>query len=323
MNVAKRLMVVAVLTVFAVMGVAMPVFSQEQEAGSGLSVSPTRTELTIEPGGEDVLRISLRNVTNNTIVARPVVNDFFSDNETGQPQLLINEERDVPSIKPFLKELEDVTLAQGAEATVEIPVTVPSDTAPGGYYGVVRYLAIPEGASAPDEGQVSLTASISSILLVEVPGDVREQVQLRNVLFYRQGVTGSFFTSKPEQVGVEIVNQGNGFIKPFGNVMVKNPFGKEVQSYEMNTGNPRNNVLPESTRVFKEDLSGISVPGRYTTTASVSFGNGGEVLTLTKTFWYLPIWFVIAVLVLIAGIVAAVFYARKRFANGGFKKNKK
>ncbi|MDZ7744731.1 MAG: hypothetical protein U5K77_03155 [Candidatus Saccharibacteria bacterium] len=296
-----------------------PAVLAQQQGGSGLSVSPTRTELRIEPGSSSTFTINVRNVTTNSITARPVVNDFYSDDETGQPQIVVNEEIDVPSIRPFMPELDEITLAEGEDQSVEIVVSVPEDTAPGGYYGVVRYLAVPEGAPSQDDGQVSLTASVSSILLVEVPGEIREQVQLRNIEFYRQDIAGTFFTSPPEQVGLHIVNQGNGFEKPFGNVSVSNMFGNEVHNYEINTGNPRSNVLPESSRTFKNDIEGVSMPGRYIATASVSFGNGGEVLILSDSFWYLPAWFVIGVLVLIILIGTGVYYARKRVTTGSFK----
>lgn len=319
MGILKRLSMLAVSLVMVSLGTYGTVLSQEGSGGSGLSISPTRTELVVEPGGEKTLSLSLRNVTSNPIIAQPVINDFYSDNVSGQPQLLINDERDVPSIKPFLGELNDIRLELGQEQTVEVPVRVPEGTAPGGYYGVIRYLAVPEGAESPDAGQVSLTASVSSIVLIEVPGDIREQIQLRDIKFYRQDVEKRFFTSQPDQVGIEIVNQGNGFSKPFGSVTIVNPLNKEIQSYEINPGSPRSNVLPGSTRVFKNKIEGVSVPGRYRVEANVSFGNGGEVLSLTQHFWYIPIWFIAALIAGVGFLIYLGFLLKRRLKSNSYK----
>ncbi|MDZ7786016.1 MAG: hypothetical protein U5L95_02735 [Candidatus Saccharibacteria bacterium] len=319
------LIIVSFALVFSVSNAR--VFSQEQPArgtgGSGLSISPTRFELSILPGNDDTVQISVQNVTGSTIEATPVINDFVSDNDTGQPRLLINEERDdLPSIKPFFNELESMRIEAGETETKEIPVEIPENTPAGGYYGVIRFLASPEGTAAPDDGQVALTASLAPVVLITVPGDITEQVQFRNILYYRNDASGTFFTSKPEQVGLQIVNQGNGFVQPFGQVSVKDMFGEEVHSYELNDTDPKGNIIPRSTRVFRDDLPDIGTPGRYTTTANVSYGNGGEVLTLSKSFWYLPYWFLAILAVGLGALVYGGFLVKRRVNTGSYKKPK-
>lgn len=297
------------------------VFSQSSpDNGSGLSISPTRTELRIEQGGSDVVKLNVKNVTAGDIIAKVFVNDFNSDDETGEPKIIIDEnaESSSSSIKPFLSNFVDIELAAGEDKSFDIDVNIPEGTPAGGYYGVIRYASIPADSNAPDAGQVSLTASVGSIVLIEVPGDIREQVQVRDVLVYRKNVAGTFFTSKPEEIGVRINNQGNSFSKPFGNVSVTGPRGNQVASYELNNSEPRANILPDSTRVFKNVFEGVSFPGRYTVTSSVSFGNGSEVLIQKKSFWYMPFW---AILSLIAVLILLAFAIR--FVVKKFQKNKR
>lgn len=308
----KRLLVLALSCLVAVYTLTPGLRAQQADGtGSGLSISPTRTELRINPGESDVVRLNLRNVTGGDILAKAYINDFESDNETGEPKINLDENNDNPaSIRSFLSGVEDVSLASGAEETFDIQVNVPSDAAPGAYYGIVRYAAVPVGNDAPEPGQVSLTASVASIILVEVAGDILEQVELNNVFVYDEGKAGSFFIGKPDQVGVEVANKGNGFAKPFGTVTLHNPFGSQVSSYELNGANPRANVLPNTSRTFKDDLNGVNWPGRYQVTASVSFGNGGEVLVMKKSFWYVPLWSIVAFLVLIVAVTLAVLRLR-------------
>lgn len=300
--------------------------SQENQpgtGGSGLSISPTRFFLTPQAGSTDTVRISVKNVTSATITANPVINDFTSDNDTGTPQIVVDENRDdLPSIKPFFGELESFEIEPDQTVTKEFTVEIPSDTPAGGYYGLLRFLATPEGVVGPDDGQVALTASLGSVILIEVPGDITEQVQVQSILFYRKDVAGTFFSSQPEQIGVQIRNQGNGFIQPFGKVSVKNPFGKEILQYELNNITPRGNILPSSTRTFRENLSGVSLPGRYVATADVSFGNGSQVLTIKESFWYLPYWFLGILFVIVLLLVVAGFAIRRKVITGSFKRRK-
>lgn len=328
MSIARRLSLVAVSMLMAVLFVAgdlvMTTNAQEeqQEAGSGLSISPTRFELTVQPGATDTVTISVKNVTSARVVAVPIINDFASDNDTGTPRIIVNEERDdLPSIKPFFGELESFPIEPDQTVTREIELQLPQDTPAGGYYGVLRFVATPDGElESDDPSQVALTASLASVVLIEVPGEITEQIQVRDVLFYRKDVAGTFFTSAPEQIGVQILNQGNGFTRPFGTVSVKNSLGNEVLNYELNDVNPRGNVLPNSSRTFKNNLEGVSIPGRYVATADVSFGNGGEVLRITEAFWYLPYWFLGVVVLLVGALVYTGFLVKRKIATGKFKR---
>ena len=90
--------------------------------------------------------------------------------------------------------------------------------------------------------------------------------------------------------------------------------GKQVYSYELNNSTPRGNILPKSSRTFTDEVKNISKPGRYTATANVSHGTGGEVITQKVSFWYLPVWLIVTLLVLLAAIVGGAYYLyRKQF----------
>lgn len=311
MNKVKQLLIAALAVVMVAVNTGAHLTAQAP-AGSGLSISPTRTELRIDAGGTDVVKVNLRNVTNSDIVAKAFVNDFESDNETGEPRIIIDDtKQSATSVRPFLKNVTDIELKKDESKSFDVAVEIPGDASPGAYYGIIRYAAIPVGAAATP-GQVSLTASVSTIVLIEVPGDIRQQIQVQEVQAYRKGIAGTFFSSKPEETGVRVRNQGNGFVKPFGTVSITNPFGKQAQQYELNNSDPRSNVLPNSSRVFKNNLEGVSTPGRYVITANVSFGNGGEVLTVRHAFWYIPAWFMLILLIFILLVGFLVYWIQKK-----------
>lgn len=309
----RRLFAAAIALLFLLIS-TLPAAAQENANGSGLSISPTNFEFTLQPGQSDVIKINLKNITLNKIIAQPKIYDFTSDNVSGNPKIITDQSIVSPnSIRKFVSNLDDIPLDVGQQKQVILSLQIPKDTTPGAYYGVVRYKAVPAGPNAPKPGDVALSASVGSIVLVTVPGNIREQVQLNDLHIYRGGYDGTIFFNKPGQIGVEIVNLGNGFVKPFGTVEVKDMRGKVVYTYQLNSSNPRANVLPNSKRIFTDPLKNISSPGRYTVTASVSYGNGSQVLTLKKTFWYIPLWLALTILAILIILAFLAWRAYRRY----------
>jgi hypothetical protein len=332
------LLMAATLTVASVLLANMT--QTNAQGGSGVSLSPTRTELSILPGDSDEVTISVRNVTSAEIIAQPVINDFVADDITGDPKLLLEGvEESATSIRGFIGELEDIKLTAGESRDVVIPVTVPENAFPGGYYGAVRYQAVPVSEQQQGDGQVSLTASVASLVLVEVPGDIEQIVKVNYVQAFLGDNRGSLFTKKPDLIGASITNDGDSFIKPFGKVSVSDYRGNEIFSYELNNLTPRGNVLPDSTRLFKnrlinteektvngesvtEENSPITLPGRYTISADISYGNGGEIFTVSSTFWYIPAWLIIVLIAAVVALFIGGYYLYRKYVTKSTKRRK-
>lgn len=289
---------------------------ESQSGGSGLSLSPTRTELRIQPGESGEVEINLRNVTRGEIIAKPFISDFESDDATGEPKLIADtKNRSSASVAGFFSGLEDVRLKPGENKNVKYRVAVPANAAPGGYYGAVTYRAVPAEQAGLDSGQVSLTANVASLVLIEVPGDITEQIQLNSIKVLKGEKSSGFFTQKPDFAAISVKNNGNSFSKPFGTISLTGMGGKEVHRYELNNSTPRGNILPKSSRTFTDGIKGISKPGRYTLTANISHGTGGEVITKKVSFWYIPVWLLVVMLALVLAIAGGVYFLyRKQFA---------
>lgn len=315
---------IAILGTLLLVFVSTPASAQQAASptGSGLSISPTITEFTLHPGQADKLDITIKNITVNAIVAKAGVNDFQSDNVTGNPKIITDtSKQSANSIRNFILGLDNIPLAVGEQKKVTIAVQVPKNTPAGAYYGVIRYKAVPATtAAATAPGQVSLSASVGTIVLITVPGNIREQVQLTGLHIFggskeKPRDSGLFF-NKPNQAGVSVRNLGNGFAQPFGTVEIKRTFGGSVYTYQLNNAQPRANVLPNSSRTFINPIKNIKFPGRYTMIASVSYGSGSDVLVLKKAFWYIPAWLMIALLVILAVLIILTLVAYRRYKGG-------
>jgi len=295
----------------------MPHAYAQESGGSGLSVSPTRQELTVNPGAADVVTITLKNISGVDVVAKAEVNDFEAANETGEPKILVNtSDETARTIRNFLVGVSDVELKKDETKKITIPVQIPTNTPSGAYYGVVRYTAKQKQSDANVEKQVALNASLGVITLITVPGQITEQIQAVRITAERDGKASSFFFQAPEKVAITLKNTGNGFVKPFGRVAVSKG-GKEVYHYEMNNTDPRSNILPDTVRTFKDEIKDIGGFGRYTVTANLSYGKGGTILTLKTSFWIIPIWALallaaLVVLLIVLGLVLYKYVARRR-----------
>jgi hypothetical protein len=315
MNFLKRLsfLVLSVL----VLASAAPVLAASQPAGtapgSGLSISPLHNQLTLDPGQSTTIKLNIKNITKNDITAKAYVNDFKSDNNTGNPVIITDPKVQLPtSIKKFVRPT-DVPLAVGEKKEVVVPVNIPQGATPGAYYGIIRYRAIPAGSLAPKEGEVSLSASVGTIVLIQVKGDLKERAQLSALRVYNGESSGTIFFHKPNKVGVEIANLGNSFVQPFGKITITNTSGKEIYSYEVNNNQPRSTVLPGSKRMFTNPIKNIDKPGRYTVNASIAVNNGSDVLVSQKTFWYITGSLLLAILGVLVLLIILTFLAYRQY----------
>ncbi len=285
---------------------------------SGLSISPLRQDLTLKPGQAGAIDITLKNITGGPIVAKASVQDFTSDNATGNPKIITNPKQvSSASIRNFLVGLGDVPLTTGQQVSFSIPVQTPANTPPGAYYGLIEYQAIPGTTSTPSgNSAVALSAAVSQLVFITVPGNVSQSMQINKIHVYRDKTgtsEGLFFTSPPKAAGIELHNFGNAFATPFGTVTLQNTEGKTIYSYELNGGITQSLMLPNSTRIYTHALQNITRPGRYTLVASVSYGKGSTILLGKKTFFYTPAWLLAVILIVILVLIGLAVLARRRY----------
>lgn len=285
------------------------VVAQEESAtsGNGLRITPVRQEFILAPGQSESYEIEVANISAGDVSVITVVNDFESDDTTGQPRILVDPEDETPfSLRQYVSLPEPFTLEPGQSRKVNISVDLPEDANPGGYFGIVRFAV---GIEGQDLGTIALAASVGSLLLVSVAGDVQEGMEL-GFIEARQTQTdntsrgGSFFESAPDKIAINLKNTGNSILKPIGRVAIKNMFGKEVASYEFNGGQLRGNVLPQSSRTFEDSVSGLGRIGRYSVEANLSYGEGGgNLITAKTTFWIIPWKLLLGVLAILVLLV--------------------
>ena len=303
-------------SVFSVSTLLAQPAGQDSITGNGFRISPVTSEFIIEQGQTENFSITVENPTDAPITALPIINDFIAgENEDGEPLPILDEDAPRPrnSFKDLVDPLDNIPLEPREQVTIDVPITVPEDANAGGYYGIVRF----EPADLGDAGNVTLSASVGSIALIRVPGDLTERLDLVQLSASQDGALRSFFTSGDVDVLVRLENVGDIHLQPMGRVLIKNMFGDTIESYELNDSTPRAFILPDTIRRFQDSLENDRWFGRYTIETSIGhMQGGGEPLSAVATFWYIPVWALIALFVAIVAIGFGVISLINRKSSG-------
>lgn len=292
----------------------------QQAPGNGFRISPVRIdELVIERGGSQTLELTVENLSETPTTARVIINDFVaSDKENGEPKLILDEDAEPPknSFRSLVEPLDDIELGPRESKQITATVAVPETASAGGYYGAIRFAPVIADDST---GNVGLTASVGTIVLIRVPGDLTERLDLLELSAAQNGEPKSFLMSGDFTVMARLRNEGDIHVKPFGKVIVKDMFGKTVHEYEFNAGDERPdsraNVLPGSTRKFEEEMPKRNYFGRYTIEANLGYIQGSDKLIISRaTFWYVPPWAMGLVGLVVVGSIGGGYMAYNRRA---------
>lgn len=294
------------------------------QKSASLSIAPKKNYV-IEPGKSVKDKLTIRNLDNAAdLELRLRVVDFTFTDEGGTPKLFLAP--DAPqttwSLKPFMKVPQSVTIPKSGSKTLDMSVAIPAGHGAGSYYSAIVY-----STGAPDGGNVGLSASGVTLVFTQIPGLVNEDLKLQKFGAYKLATPTdkarylSLATEEPLNVAYTLKNNGNVTEAPTGSITLKNIFGPK---YEINDVNPNGSLaLIGQTRTYtacikiKEEevkLGDVATgakacvpaglwPGYYSASLDLFYGQNGnktqEINGITS-FWYLPWWFVLIVVVVLA-----------------------
>ena len=131
------------------------------------------------------------------------------------------------------------------------------------------------------------------------------------------GSTKKIITSGDVSIVTRLENDGDTHEKPFGKIQVKDSRGKVVANVEINDQEPRSNVLPNSIRKFETSLGKKKWLGHYTVTASLGYepSSNDDLINAKTSFWYIPLWVLVAGFVLLLALVVVVYIIIHRLQN--------
>jgi hypothetical protein len=279
-----------------------------QASASPMKISPVRTEATAKPGESIKVPVYITNISKVPVALKAIENDFVAGDEKGTPSIILNENSYAPShsLKRFMQPISNVTVEPGATKQVDVTINVPKNAQAGGYFGALRFAPVDANGNA----SVSLTGSISSLILLTVPGDLVERLVLTNFDIQQKGAIGTNFrTSDNLEVALRFQNDGNVHLAPHGKInVIKGK--KTIYSADFNDSDSKGNVLPDSARKWTVPLKGMGKFGKYKVVGTFTYGADNKSIEVEKSIWIVPTVYVIAAVSGLIGLAALVVFIR-------------
>lgn len=152
----------------------------------------------------------------------------------GEKKFLPKEESELAS---WFKMEMSATIEPGEQREIPFTIEVPETAPPGGHFAVIWW------GTAPPSGQVAIVTRAGILVYLQVSGQVNEGGELLNFSLSK----GKFFVfNLPEDFSVEFKNNGNTYLKPLGNIKIKNIFGSTIAEFAVN--DKERILLPQDTQ---------------------------------------------------------------------------
>jgi len=255
--------------------------------GATLQLSPVRQSLMVSPGKTGQVLITVSNPTSRSITLQPSIEDFTTFDADGTPALVAPSSAGSRSFKQFVQPLGQVAIPPEGDKEVKLQISVPEGATPGGYYGALRFS--PVGAS-----DTTVNASAASLILLSVPGNVKELLTLDSftVTSAAPKLGNYWFSAGKANATFSFNNQGDVHEAPVGQLYVKR--GSEVVSkVDFNQTQPRSSILPGSHRSWQLDLEIPDEFGKYTVGGVFTYGGKNQTIEISQTYWVIPLVYLI------------------------------
>jgi len=326
-----------VLAVFAVLlsvTYVLPPTQVAADSSSALGIAPKKNYV-IEPGNSVQDKLNITNLDHATALNLTLrVIDFSFTGNGGTPKLFLdtNTPQTTWSLRSYLKVPQTVTIDPGKSKQVDLNIAIPKGHGAGSYYSAIVY-----SSGSGQGGNIGLNASGVTLVFVNVPGKVKENLDFTHIGAYDRAAQGDlsgyhyFNTQAPDTIAYTLKNNGNVVEAPAGNITLRDIFGRTTTINELNPssslaliGQERTfltciKLKPEDVKLGNTttksstcDASGLW-PGYYSVSADLFYGQNGNLtqeVTKVGGFWYLPWWF-IGVVIIVLG--AAGFYGWRTY----------
>lgn len=302
-----------VFLVFLVFGLF---FSFRQ--ATALTISPAKIILSANPGETIETEMRVGNDLDQTATFYPVFEGYTV--RDGEEPVFYPKDFGLPI---WIETLPSQLIAGPKETkSVTIKIKVPKDAPPGGHYAVIFWSTAPpkqKGGSG-----VGIITRVGALVFLEVSGDIAEEGE---IVDFKS--TKKIIRNLPIGFGYAFQNKGNVHLRPEGEVIIKNIWGKTKAVLQANPAGAI--VLPQTTRVvfaenwelkkkkaelkgefsqedeqgffagLRKEFSGFGF-GYYKANLYVKYGKEKNLVKAKFGFWILP-WQILTLVILILAAI--------------------
>ena len=205
----RRLLLVVVFFTF------LPVFV------SAITVGPAKIEYRVDPGTIINDTLTIINESNEKQTFYSAFEKFTEIN--GEKKFLPGEPTELTN---WFKLPTKIVLKPGEQQRMPFTVEVPKNAPPGGHFAVIWW-----GTESPQSSQVSVVTRAGILVYLRVSGEINEA---GNLTLFATENNHNFLARLPKSFVVKFKNIGNSYLKPKGDILIKNIFGKEIISFDIN-----------------------------------------------------------------------------------------
>lgn len=310
----KKILMLAVVALFAIALAPL--------ASNALTVSPPIVELDLNKGDVVSQNVKIMNDASTDVTYYLAIQRFIAaPSGDGAPEF-IEENASIGLASWMELPFDRITIKAKDTAEVPVVIRVPQNASPGGHYAALFIGTEPPTAEG---SQVGLTQRVGSLFLVRIAGQVKESATITQFK-----TDAKSYSSLPVKFTTIIDNIGNVHIKPVGNIIIRNLFGRKAAVVPFN--DKGGNILPDSDRVFESVWTKTyeNVPkattfwakyqeqkdnfafGKYTAELNVSYGTDKGLKQVTS-FWVFPVYVIVVQLIFWIIIILILIFAFRKY----------
>lgn len=296
--------IIGLLSLFAILFLVSSARAQEPQSAEQvtLSVSPVSVELDANPGQRIEGSFKIVSGADVTLELTTTPKNFTASGEEGGVDLT-TDDTSYSLAKWITVSPQSVELPARSSQIFDYVIDVPADAEPGGHFGSVIVATEPVQV---DTTGPAVSQEVGPLILVKIAGDTLQEASI--VDFTTQD---SLLENGPVIFSTRVENTGNVHFKPKGTIKIKDTFGREVTTIDLE----EKNVLPSAIRKLTNDWNptGFSF-GLYTADLTLIYGLDNEIVTASTSFILFPYKTIVPATLVIVFVIYYVIKNRERIS---------
>ena len=240
---------------------------------SAVTVGPAKIEYRADPGDVIEDTLILINEGNEKQTFYSVFEKFTEVN--GEKKFLPAEPTELAN---WFNLPKNATLEPGEQKRIPFTIEIPQNAPPGGHFAVIWW-----GNAPPESKQVSITTRAGILVYLRVSGEINESGKL---VSFSANNNNFFFFQLPENFNAIFKNDGNTYLKPQGEILIKNIFGRKIAAFNINEISVI--FLPDNENNLKIAKKFEKAPfafGLYKAELTLRWGEKPE--SIQKNIWFI------------------------------------
>ncbi|MDP2638313.1 MAG: hypothetical protein Q8P26_04605 [Candidatus Levybacteria bacterium] len=285
-----------------------------------LSIDPAITTINAISPSKTTSSLTIKNNSDKQVAAQITIKPFKAFLENGELEYLDAQDSFLSSNVRILDNgipVETLTLAPDQSKNLTLSVNVPRDTKIRDYYFSILFISqnplIPTSTMSLNQLGVA-----SNVLLSIGPKQIPDAS-------LEEFSSDFFFKNGPIPFTIRIKNKGKHFMKPKGEITIRNMFGQTIGRLDLTSVNilsnsiraiPNNSYVEElKSEDFLKSKSALEhkspkalweekfLLGFYTATLNIMMSDEGPLFTKSINFFALPIQGIVGIIILITVVI--------------------